>query len=588
MPRYEFSEGTSNKFWEIELKGKSFTTTYGKIGSGGQTTIKEFKSDADAKKEYDKIIAEKTKKGYELVGGAGAAADDDDDDDVEHDDDDAKPAKSAKSAKPAAAAAKTAKAPTGGARRFEFVEGTSSKFWEISMEGSSVTTRYGRIGSDGQTTTKDFDSKVEAFKEYDKLVAEKTKKGYEEKGGDDGGGGGGASGDARNSDLEKAIVADPYDQDAYAVLGDWLQAQGDPRGELIALHIAGKDKPAKALIDKQADYFLGPLAEHQRTYDPGLGNNCASNRYNPDKLSDKEFVKLNEQAFHWKNGFIHWARLSHDHYALDYGPEELKGFKGSLAEILELLLRHPSGRFLAELTLGFNNDPNESDLQDLLDILAKKAPKTLRKIVIGDNVDQISWFHVGNLGKVWKAVPGLVSIDIIAGEFALGTIEAPNLRHATFKTGGLSKASTKSIASASWPKIEQLEVYFGDDNYGGDATVKDVQPLLDRTDLKSLKRLGLMNSQYSLTEPLMHALPNAKIIKQLTHLDLSQGCMTDELAGVLAAHKNAFAHLDTLDVSENYLTKKGVASLKGLAKNVISKEQRDDDDPEYRNPSIAE
>src|SRR5258706_15445507 len=95
MPRYEFSEGTSNKFWEINLSGKSFTTTYGKIGTSGQTTIKTYKTDAEAKKEYDKIIAEKTKKGYELVGGKGrapaAAIDDGDDDGDEDDDDDAPP-----------------------------------------------------------------------------------------------------------------------------------------------------------------------------------------------------------------------------------------------------------------------------------------------------------------------------------------------------------------------------------------------------------------------------------------------------------------------------------------------------------------
>ena len=65
MPRYEFSEGSSNKFWEIKLSGKSFTTTYGKIGTDGQTTIKTFKTDAEAKKEHDKLIAEKTKKGYQ-------------------------------------------------------------------------------------------------------------------------------------------------------------------------------------------------------------------------------------------------------------------------------------------------------------------------------------------------------------------------------------------------------------------------------------------------------------------------------------------------------------------------------------------
>ena len=193
MPRYEFSEGTSNKFWEINLSGKSFTTTYGKIGTSGQTTIKQFKSDADAKKEYDKLVAEKVKKGYQAANGSsGRAADDDDEDD------DDKPAKkvATKKAAPAAAkpAAKAAAKPASGGnkstpRYFEFVEGTSNKFWEIRLDGTSVRTKYGKIGTGGQQTLKEFDSDEKANKEYDKLVNEKTKKGYEEKdspgGGDD-------------------------------------------------------------------------------------------------------------------------------------------------------------------------------------------------------------------------------------------------------------------------------------------------------------------------------------------------------------------------------------------------------------------
>ncbi len=68
------------------------------------------------------------------------------------------------------------------ARRFEFVEGSSSKFWEIELDGSSFTTTWGKIGTAGQTGTKSFDSDDKAKKEYDKLVAEKTKKGYAETG----------------------------------------------------------------------------------------------------------------------------------------------------------------------------------------------------------------------------------------------------------------------------------------------------------------------------------------------------------------------------------------------------------------------
>jgi DNA ligase-1 len=66
-------------------------------------------------------------------------------------------------------------------RYFEFVDDSSSKFWEIWMEGNDVTTQWGRIGTTGQTKTKTFADEAKAKKEYDKLLAEKTGKGYVEK-----------------------------------------------------------------------------------------------------------------------------------------------------------------------------------------------------------------------------------------------------------------------------------------------------------------------------------------------------------------------------------------------------------------------
>ena len=66
-------------------------------------------------------------------------------------------------------------------RYFEFVEGTSSKFWEVWVEGNELRTRYGKIGAAGQTTVKDEGSAEGAQKLHDKLVREKTGKGYAEK-----------------------------------------------------------------------------------------------------------------------------------------------------------------------------------------------------------------------------------------------------------------------------------------------------------------------------------------------------------------------------------------------------------------------
>ena len=65
-------------------------------------------------------------------------------------------------------------------RRFEFTGGTSDKFWEISVTGKEVSVCYGRRGTTGQTNTKSFTDEATAQKHAEKIVAEKTGKGYVE------------------------------------------------------------------------------------------------------------------------------------------------------------------------------------------------------------------------------------------------------------------------------------------------------------------------------------------------------------------------------------------------------------------------
>ena len=69
MRRFEFSESTSNKFWEVEVKGKTLNVTFGKIGTKGQSKPKDFATPEKAKAELEKLIKEKTGKGYVEVGG---------------------------------------------------------------------------------------------------------------------------------------------------------------------------------------------------------------------------------------------------------------------------------------------------------------------------------------------------------------------------------------------------------------------------------------------------------------------------------------------------------------------------------------
>jgi DNA ligase-1 len=71
---------------------------------------------------------------------------------------------------------------TASTRRFEFVEGSSDKFWEIAVNGSQVTVCFGRNGTAGQRDTKTFADAADAQKHADKKIVEKLGKGYSEVG----------------------------------------------------------------------------------------------------------------------------------------------------------------------------------------------------------------------------------------------------------------------------------------------------------------------------------------------------------------------------------------------------------------------
>jgi uncharacterized protein (TIGR02996 family) len=72
MRTFEFREGKSNKFWNIDLQGNAFTVTYGRIGSAGQTQTRSFADAAQAQQEHDKLIREKLGKGYVEMQAAPA------------------------------------------------------------------------------------------------------------------------------------------------------------------------------------------------------------------------------------------------------------------------------------------------------------------------------------------------------------------------------------------------------------------------------------------------------------------------------------------------------------------------------------
>jgi predicted DNA-binding WGR domain protein len=65
-------------------------------------------------------------------------------------------------------------------RRFEFVEGKSAKFWQISRTGKTIEIRFGRIGANGQLLKQVLPDDAAAIRHADKLIGDKLTNGYSE------------------------------------------------------------------------------------------------------------------------------------------------------------------------------------------------------------------------------------------------------------------------------------------------------------------------------------------------------------------------------------------------------------------------
>jgi predicted DNA-binding WGR domain protein len=64
MRRLRFEQGSSRKFWTAEASGATLRVTYGRIGSTGQSIVKQFDGAERALREMHKLVEEKLRKGY--------------------------------------------------------------------------------------------------------------------------------------------------------------------------------------------------------------------------------------------------------------------------------------------------------------------------------------------------------------------------------------------------------------------------------------------------------------------------------------------------------------------------------------------
>jgi uncharacterized protein (TIGR02996 family) len=248
---------------------------------------------------------------------------------------------------------------------------------------------------------------------------------------------------ARNEEMEAAIEQAPSDPERFLVYADWLQQQGDPRGELIVLQhaiadggkglgqIAKLEQQEKALFKKYEKELLGPLAP----------------------FAEVKIEGRVTRGLAWRYGFVRALRLP-----AAFQTSDRRAPNRTIA--VRTLLQHPAGRFVERLVISDMGEQRR-DTDPFFDLLEKSAPSTLTSLVIG-------W---GRLDRVWRALPQLRTLILLSsakigddgGVVIANALERLDARY----------ANPKEIANATWPALKQLAIG------GHSPTASDLTRILD-------------------------------------------------------------------------------------------------------------
>ncbi|TDC53046.1 leucine-rich repeat domain-containing protein [Actinomadura sp. KC345] len=229
---------------------------------------------------------------------------------------------------------------------------------------------------------------------------------------------------------------------------------------------------------------------------------------------------------------------------------------------------------------GADYDQGAADPAALLAEAAAVLPK-LRAVFLGDMTfeeSEISWIQHSDISPLLAAFPDLERLDVRgAAGLVLDPVKSANLKTLRFESGGLPAQVVRAVGASDLPSLAHLDLWFGVDDYGGDATVADLAPLLSGERLPALRRLGLEDSE--IQDEIAAAIADAPVVARLESLSLAMGTLSDEGAEALLSGQ-PLTHLRELDLHHHFLTdpmmERLKAALPGVKVNVDEQDPRGD------------
>jgi hypothetical protein len=237
---------------------------------------------------------------------------------------------------------------------------------------------------------------------------------------------------------------------------------------------------------------------------------------------------------------------------------------------------------------GDNN--NSAPVVEAL-VAARDRLPHLTAIFLGDITGEeceISWLRQSDVAPLFEAYPRLEHFCVRGGEgLGLGSPRHARLKALVVQTGGLGAGVVRALARADLPALEHLELWLGEENYGGNVRVADLAPILSGQLFPNLKYLGLRDSE--IADEIAAALLHAPVLDRIRVLDLSMGTLGDEGAAALIANP-AVAKLERLDIHHHYCSEEMVARLArlGIPVNADDPQKSNGDDEEDRYVAVGE
>ena len=241
----------------------------------------------------------------------------------------------------------------------------------------------------------------------------------------------------------------------------------------------------------------------------------------------------------------------------------------SWSELMASFLRDPRLEELESLIIGdWCPDYDYTPSSDVIESLVSASSRLphLTSLFLGDITSEegeISWIVQSDISPLFGAFPQLEHLGVRGSqELSLGTPHHDHLKTLILESGGLPLTVIQEVIAAELPVLEHLELWLGDQGYGGDSTLEDLRPIFHGTDRwPHLTYLGLCNCEY--TDAIAAAIVTAPILPQLETLDLSLGTLSDKGATVLA-DAPGIAHLKKLDIHHHFVSPEIVSRLEAL------------------------